>query len=321
MLTKTAFGEYALFTIKNKKGMSISVTELGATLQSVCVFDRNGVLGDVVLGYDSPDEYLKNDGYFGASVGRYANRIKGAAFTLGGEKFTLTANDGGNTLHGGEGISCKRFKAHAGDNSVRFTLSDPDGADGFPGRLELSIEYSLSEDNELIIDYNAASDKDTVLCLTNHSYFNLRGCGNVTEHELWINADKYLPVDSELIPQGEPAPVEGTAFDFRRQRRVEHSFYDHCFVLRGDGACARLYEPESGRVMTVATDMPAVQLYTAGAMGERSGKNGAVYQAGGALCLETQCYPDSPNRPDFPSCVLRAGERYSSRTVYRFETD
>lgn len=321
MLSKTAFGEYDLFTIINKNGMSISVTQLGATLQSVRVFDRKGALSDVILGYDSPEEYLKNDGYFGASVGRYANRIKGACFTLGGKEYKLTANDGKNTLHGGEGISFKRFTAHAGDNSVRFTLCDPDGADGFPGRLELAVEYSLSDDNELAISYSAVSDKDTVLNLTNHSYFNLRGHGAVTEHELWINADEYLPVDAELIPLASPAPVEGTAFDFREQRRIEHSFYDHCFVLHGDGACARLYEPESGRVMTVTTDMPAVQLYTAGAMTERRGKGGAVYSPAGALCLETQLFPDSPNRPDFPSCILKAGECYSSRTVFKFETD
>lgn len=321
MITKSAFGDYAMYTIMNKNGMSARVCELGAALLSVCVPDHSRDTCDVVLGYDSPEEYLKNDGYLGATVGRYANRIKGASFTLYGKVYRLSANDGYNTLHGGEGISYKRFSSSCNDERVSFYLTDPDGADGFPGKLCLRIEYALSDDNELIINYSAVSDKDTVLCLTNHSYFNLRGSGTVEDHELCINADEYLPVDEELIPLGKAAPVAGTRFDFRSMRRIESLDYDHCFVLRGDGLCAKLRDSVSGRVMTVTTDMPAVQLYTAGGLTERHGREGAAYSRGSALCLETQFYPDSPNRPEFPSCLLKAGEEFKSRTVYAFSAE
>lgn len=317
MAIKSAFGEYFLYTLKNSGGMSVSLCDLGASVQSILVPDRNGALADVVLGYDSPQEYAANDGYLGATVGRYANRIAGAEFSLGGTVYRLTANEGSNTLHGGTGISSRRFDASCCENSVCFTLSDADGADGFPGKLRLSVRFTLGEDNTLTLDYEAVSDRDTVLNLTNHSYFNLHGGGTVLEHKLMINADSYLPVDEQLIPRGGPAPVEGTDFDFRSQRRIEKGFYDHCFVLRGSD-CARLYDPASGRMMTVTTDMPAVQLYAAGMLSRRRGKHGTEYDKNCALCLETQFYPNSPNRPDFPSCVLRAGESYKSRTVYAF---
>ena len=190
---KSGFGEYTLYTIKNAAGASVGVTDLGAAVQSIVVPDRNGVLGDVVLGYDTPQEYLDNDGYFGAAVGRYANRIAGAQFTLNGNAYKLTANEGANTLHGGVGFSKRRFDLTAvTENSVRFELTDPDGGDGFPGNITVSVEYEFTDDNRLVISYTARSDKDTVLNLTNHSYFNLAGRGDILSHELMINADSYL---------------------------------------------------------------------------------------------------------------------------------
>ena len=318
---KLCFGAYTLYKIKNAAGASASVIDLGAAVQSIIVPDKNGVLGDVVLGYDTPQEYLDNDGYFGASVGRYANRIAGAGFDLNGTHYSITANEGANTLHGGVGFSKRRFDVTSvSDNSVRFELFDPDGGDGFPGNVTVSVEYEFTEDNKLVISYTARSDKDTVLNLTNHSYFNLAGRGDILSHELMINADSYLPVDDELIPTGEVRPVDGTPFDFRTRREVKNGFYDHCFVLNGEKS-AELYEPECGRIMRVMTDMPAVQFYAGGATGTRNGKNGAVYGKNSALCLETQFYPDAPNRPDFPTTVLKANEIYSHRTVYEFSTD
>ena len=318
---KLSFGEYTLFKIKNEWGTGVCVTDLGASVQSIIVPDRNGTLGDVVLGYDTPQEYLDNDGYFGASVGRYANRIANAEFTLNGAVYKLTANEGKNTLHGGVGFSKRRFGVTGvGESSVCFEITDTDLNDGFPGNVTASVEYKLTDDNRLIISYTAESDKDTVLNLTNHSYFNLAGRGDILGHELKINADKYLPVDEELIPTGEIRPVDGTDFDFRTRRTIGKGFYDHCFVLNG-ADCAELYDRQSGRKMIVTTDMPAVQFYAGGATGVRKGKNGEVYGKNSALCLETQFYPDSPNRPDFPSCVLMAERRYSSQTVYEFTTE
>lgn len=314
------FGEYNLYTMENSHGARLDVTDLGATVRSILVPDRSGVMGDVVLGYDTAEEYLNNDGYFGAAVGRYANRIAGAGFALDGKTYRLTANEGRNTLHGGKGFSKRRFDTlSAKDCRVIFETRDPDGGDGFPGNIVVRICYELTENNEVIIRYEASSDKDTVISLTNHCYFNLRGAGDILSHELFINAVGYLPVDGELIPSGGIAPVEGTDFDFRESREIKHGFYDHCFVL--DGApCAMLSDETSGRVMRVSTDMPAVQFYAGGAIGDRSGKNGVRYGKNSGLCLETQFFPDSPNRPDFPSCVLKAGEVFTSQTVYTFYT-
>lgn len=320
-VVKSAFGDYTIFKLENKNGASVCVTDLGASVQSILMPDRNGTLGDVVLGYDTPQEYIDNDGYFGATVGRYANRIAGASFTLGGKTYNITANEGANTLHGGNGFSKRRFEVKSAcDNCVCFELFDADKSDGFPGNVTVTVCYELTDNNALKISYTAVSDRDTVLNLTNHSYFNLAGRGDILSHELMINADGYLPVDAELIPTGEVRAVDGTPFDFRSRRLVKNGFYDHCFVLSG-GLCAELYDPESGRKMRVRTDMPAVQFYAGGATEHRNGKNGAVYGKNSALCLETQFYPDSPNHPDFPSTVLKDGETYSSTTVYEFMTE
>lgn len=317
-VTRSRFGEYFLYTIENSKGARLEVTDLGATIRGIVMPDRNGVMGDVVLGYDTPEEYLNNDGYFGASVGRYANRIAGAEFSLGGDTYKLTANEGKNTLHGGVGFGKRRFDTvSAEESSVIFETRDPDGGDGFPGNIVVRIGYDLTEDNDVCIYYGASSDKDTVINLTNHCYFNLRGEGDILSHELLINAGGYLPVDEELIPSGGICPVEGTDFDFRSSREIKNGSYDHCFVL-DSSFCAMLSDNGSGRVMLVATDMPAVQFYAGGATGERKGKNGVRYGRNSGLRLETQFFPDSPNRPDFPSCVLKAGELFASRTVYSF---
>lgn len=318
-VTKSTFGEYELYTIKNSSGAYVRIASLGAAVQSIVVPNRNGVPTDVVLGYDTPDEYLSNDGYFGAFVGRYANRISNASFVLNGREYKISANEGKNTLHGGKGMSKRRFtEIETGENTLTFGISDPDGGDGFPGKVDVRVTYEFSENNELSISYEATSDADTYLNLTNHSYFNLSGRGDILDHELLINADGYLPVDEELIPTGEVRAVSGAEFDFRKMRRIENGFYDHCFVLSGNEPCARLVSRESGIAMTLATDMPAVQFYAGGATGLRLGKGGAVYGKNSGLCLETQYYPDSPNHPEFPSALLRAGEKYYSKTSYKF---
>lgn len=318
-VTKSTFGEYELYTIKNSSGAYVRIASLGAAVQSIVVPNRNGVPTDVVLGYDTPGEYLRNDGYFGAFVGRYANRISNASFVLNGREYKISANEGKNTLHGGNGLSKRRFTEIAvGENALTLGISDPDGGDGFPGKVDVRVTYEFSEDNELSISYEATSDADTYLNLTNHSYFNLSGRGDILDHELLINADGYLPVDEELIPTGEVCSVSDTKSDFRKMRKIENGFYDHCFVLSGSEPCARLVSKESGIAMTLATDMPAVQFYAGGATGLRLGKGGAVYGKNSGLCLETQYYPDSPNHPEFPSALLRAGEKYYSKTSYKF---
>ena len=231
-IRKNAFGEYDIFTIENASGAYVRIITLGAAVQSIAVPDKKGELTDVVLGYDTPAEYLRQDGYFGALVGRYANRIANASFTLDGREYRLTANEGKNTLHGGAGLSRRRFEfISAENNSLTLGITDPDGGDGFPGEVNIRVTYAFSDDNVLSICYEAVSDADTYLSLTNHSYFNLSGKGDILGHKLMINADSYLQVDAGLIPTGEVCPVEGTDFDFRTMREVKNGFYDHCFVL------------------------------------------------------------------------------------------
>ena len=320
MVTVKSFGEnYSLFTIENKNGLKVSVTDLGATVQSIITPDRNGSFGDIVLGYDTPQEYLNNGDYLGATIGRYANRIGGASFKLEGREYRITANEGKNTLHGGVGFDRKKFDlVFKDEDCLVFELSSPDGEDGFPGKVTANVLYGLNDADELQIVFSASSDKDTVINMCNHSYFNLRGEGNVLEHELMINADRYTPVDTELIPTGELKDVEDTDFDFRSMRKIEKGFYDHNFVLNDETLCAEVYEPVSGRTMRITTDMPGVQFYCGGCLAHRIGKNGAEYDKNSGFCIETQFFPDSPNRPEFPSCLLKKGGIFIKKTVYKF---
>ncbi|MDO4816008.1 MAG: aldose epimerase family protein [Bacillota bacterium] len=320
MITEKEFGEgYKLFVIENINGVSVTVTDLGAAVQSIMTPDRNGNFADIVLGYDTPDEYLLHGDYLGATVGRYANRISGAKFSIGNEEYSLTANEGENTLHGGVGFSKKKFSVEYKDeDTLVLELTSPDGEDGFPGKLTANVLYRLNDFNELQIIFSASSTENTVINMCNHSYFNLAGEGSILDHSLMINADKYTPVDEKLIPTGELRPVEGTDFDFRKMRKIEKGFFDHNFVLNEGTLCAELYDEKTGRHMRITTDMPGVQFYAGGMLKERKGKNGAVYGKNSGLCLETQFFPDSPNRPEFPSCLLKKDEVFMKKTVCKF---
>ncbi len=327
-----------LFTLTNHKGVTVKVSEFGGIITEVWVPDRAGHTADVVAGFDQLEEYTKGHPFFGAITGRYANRIAAGKFTLDGHPYTLAVNNGPNHLHGGvKGFDKRVWKGtplptSAHSVAVAFTYTSPDGEEGYPGTMPVKVTYTLTDDNELRIDYDATTDKPTVVNLTNHSYFNLGGRGSVLEHVLQIHASRYTAADAGLIPTGELAPVKGTGLDFTSPRRIgEHiadylSFakgYDHNFVLDSGGgklaACARVEDPKSGRVMEVFTDQPGVQLYIGNHLdGTRTGVGGAVYAQHTAFCLETQHYPDSPNKPSFPTTVLRPGQRFQSTTIYKF---
>ena len=333
-----------LFTLKNAGGMEVRVTNYGGIVTAIRTPDRQGNLGDVALGYDALDGYLKSSPYFGAIVGRYGNRIGKAQFSLDGRTYKLAANDGPNTLHGGlKGFDKAVWQAEPfkkeGEAGLVLTHSSPAGEEGFPGTLSMRVTYTLTDHNDLAIDYLATTDQPTVLNLTSHSYFNLagEGSGDVLGHMLTINADRYTPVDATLIPTGELANVAGTPFDFRvrtaigsridadsPQIKLGHG-YDHNYVLNkqdGDLAlAARVEEPTTGRVMEVRTTEPGMQFYSANGLdGTITGKSGRPYQRRGAFCLETQHFPDSPNKPGFPTTVLRPGQEFHSKTIYTFGT-
>ena len=340
---KTADGEQVyLFTLSNKKGMEAAVTTYGGAVVSLKVADRKGEFADVVQGYKDVDGYVTDKGYFGALIGRYGNRIAHGEFKLDGKTYNIPKNDGANSLHGGaKGFNKKVWTAKdvsgAAGQALELTYLSKDGEEGFPGNLSVTVVYTLTENNELKIDYSATTDKDTVLNLTNHSYFNLAGAGSgdILSHELMVPASRYTPVDSGLIPTGELAPVRGTPFDFTKLTVIGSRInddneqlklgkgYDHNFVL--DGAmgtmhkAAEVYEPKSGRVMDVTTLEPGVQFYTGNFLdGTVTGKDGKVYNHRYALCLETQHFPDSPNHPNFPTTELKPGHRYHTTTVYKF---
>ncbi|GAB6165942.1 galactose mutarotase [Thermostilla marina] len=327
--------EVMLYTLANTKGLVVKVTDYGATLTAVEFPDRQGNVENVTLYLETLDDYLAGHPCFGSICGRYANRIAKGRFELDGQVYQLATNNGPNHLHGGKVGFHKRIwqsepvqgEGHVG---VRFTLVSEDGDEGYPGTLTAVVTYVINDDNELIIDYHATTDKPTVVNLTNHAYWNLAGAGNgdIRNHVLQLNADGYLPVDDTLIPLGEIAPVENTPFDFRNPKPIgrdldEVGGYDHCFVLNKQrpneqSFCAKLLEPHSGRVMEVYTTLPGVQVYTANGLNGRLGAAGRTYPKYGAVCLETQFFPDSPNRPNFPSTVLRPGQVYEHRTVHRF---
>lgn len=329
-----------LYTLRNAKGAEVRISNYGGLVISLKVPDRNGQLGDVVLGYDDLADYLKQTPYFGALVGRYGNRIAKGKFTLDGQEYTLATNNGPNALHGG----LKGFDKVVWDARTLATPDGPalelhyvskDGEEGYPGTLQVTAVYTLTEDNALRLEYTATTDKDTVLNLTHHSYFNLAGKGDVLGFQVMIPADKFTPVDSTLIPTGELRPVEGTPFDFRqptvigariKQDDEQLKFgngYDHNWVLNkapGElGLAARVYDPQSGRVLEVLTTDPGLQFYTGNFLdGSIKGKRGWVYQFRNAFCMEPQHFPDSPNHPEFPTVVLKPGAIYKNTIIYRF---
>lgn len=328
-----------LYTLASADGLRARIINYGAILVSLEVPDRDGKLADIVLGYDSLDEYLQRGGLFGAVVGRYANRIGGAKFTLDGVEYQLAANNKPNHIHGGRKGFNKAvwrpedLKAEDHQAAVKLTYISQDGEEGYPGNLACSVAYALTDENELKITYEAETDKTTVVNLTNHSYFNLagHGAGNVLGHVLMLNADKYTVFDDGLIPTGEIRSVKGTPFDFTTPTPIGTRMgevgagYDQNYVLNGgEGSpprCARVLEPTSGRVMEVRTTEPGVQLYTGNWLNSSvTGKAGKVYGKHGGFCLETQHFPDSPNKPDFPSVVLKPGQKFTSVTVFKFST-
>lgn len=338
--------EVSLYTLTNAHGMEVKITNYGAIVQSLKTPDRNGALADVVLGFDTLDGYLGKHPYFGAIVGRYGNRIAKGKFALDGQEYTLAVNNGPNALHGGlKGFDKQVWTATAFEDDdaagLKLHLVSPDGDEGYPGELTVTVTYMLTNENALEIHYEATTDAPTVLNLTNHSYFNLDGAGNgdILDHSVTINADRFTPVDETLIPTGELRPVEGTPFDFRTAKPLGQDIgadeeqikfgggYDHNFVLNKTAAgamtlAARVHAPESGRVMEVHTTEPGLQFYSGNFLdGTDVGKGGVAYAHRFGFCMETQHFPDSPNQPAFPSTVLRPGENYDTTTVYKFSVE
>ena len=350
MVERTHFGtlpdgeEVERFRLQNTAGAEATIITYGATLVSLATPDRDGIIEDIVLGHDSLDGYLEANPYFGSIVGRYANRIAGGSFTLDGETYTLARNNGPNHLHGGlKGFDKANWEVEqiiedANQVGISLNYVSADGEEGYPGTLDVRVTYLLTEDNRLIVDYEATTDKATPVNLTQHAYFNLAGGNSVEDHHLTLAASHYTPVDSTLIPTGEIRSVEGTAFDFRRGKRIGEQIddddqqllygggYDHNFVLdRVSGdliLAATVLEPESGRILEVHTTKPGMQFYTGNFLdGSITGKNGVQYGRRSGFCLETQYYPDSPNQPNFPSSVLRPGEVYQTQTVFAFRAE
>jgi len=326
------------YILDNSNGIQAELINYGAILVSLKVLDKNGNSEDITLGFDNLDGYLGDDPYFGATVGRYANRIARGKFILNGKEYTLATNNGENHLHGGnKGFndvvwSAKEVK---GDNSVgvKFHYLSKDGEEGYPGNLSVDVIYTLTEKNELKISYEAETDKPTIVNLTHHSYFNLTGAGNgdILSHKLMINADKYLPVDKGLIPTGKLKSVKGTPMDFTEPMQIGARInkvkggYDHCFVLNGKKGklklAAKIYEPKTGRVMEVHTTEPGLQFYSGNFLdGSITGKNSHIYYEHYGFCLEPQHFPDSPNHPEFFSVILNPSEKYHQLTVYKFYT-
>jgi aldose 1-epimerase len=345
-ITRADFGRtrdgvaVSIYTLANTNGLTVRITNYGGIVVSLQTPDRSGKMADIVLGFDSVDGYLENPGpFFGALIGRYGNRIGHAQFTLNGRQYRVDKNDGENSLHGGaRGFDKRVWTARElPDGGLELTYLSKDGEEGYPGNLTATVTYHLTDAKELHIDYAATTDKNTVVNLTNHSYFNLKGAGNgdILEHLLTLNADRMTPVDAGLIPTGELRSVAGTPFDFRKATaigsRIDNSDeqlklakgYDHNWVLNrtGEGLslAARVEEPTSGRTLEVLTTQPGVQFYTGNFLdGSIKGKGGKVYGHRFGFCLETQHFPDSPNKPAFPSTELKPGQQFRSATVFRF---
>ena len=346
-ITKAPFGSadgksVEIYTLKNGNGVEARIITYGGTVVSLKVPDKSGNLGDVVLGYDSLDQYESAEGYLGALIGRYGNRIAKGTFSLDGKEYKLAVNNGVNHLHGGlKGFDKVVWTANSSIQAdglhLQLTYLSRDGEEGYPGNLNVKVEYILTDSNELKIVYSATTDKPTIINLTNHSYFNLAGQGHglILDHQLTLNADRFTPTDNGSIPTGELRNVKGTPFDFTKSTaigaRIDQdneqlkfgSGYDHNFVLNKNGdelsLAATVYEPTSGRVMEVYTTEPGVQFYTGNFLdGSTKGKAGQTYPRRSGFCLETQHFPDSPNKPKFPSVVLRPGKTYTQTTIYKF---
>jgi aldose 1-epimerase len=321
-----------VYTLKNESGFEVSITNYGGAITSLKAPDRHGNFADIVLGFDSLDDYARNTRYFGPLIGRHANRIARGRFSLDGVEYQLPCNNGPNHLHGGfKGFDKRVWTAHEAENNLHLTYLSKDGEEGYPGNVTAYVDYTLL-DNELRIDYRATTDRDTIVNLTNHSYFNLRGVGTILDHELTLNADHFTPVSEDLIPTGEIKPVEGTPMDFRTAKAIGSeienvpSGYDHNYVLNNWNStlqfAARLYEPVSGRVLEIFTTEPGMQFYSGNFLdGSFTGKYGIAYEKYTGLCLEPQHFPDAPNHPNFPSTVLRPGEEYKHTSVYRFSSE
>lgn len=350
MLEKSLYGklpdgrEVYQFTLHNKSGMKVEIINFGAIVRSISVPDRNSKFEDVILGYDSLSGYVNDNSYQGAIVGRYGNRIGKGKFKLDGNEFQLTINDGENHLHGGKIGFHKvlwdaKVVSDTGEPALALTFVSPDGEEGYPGNVTLTVTYTLTNNNELRIDYKGTTDKPTILNPTHHSYFNLTGnpTKTILDHQLMIDAETFTPVDKGLITTGEKKSVDKTPMDFRtpfaigariNDKHEQLTFgkgYDHNWVLRNyDGKvnkAVELYEPVSGRLMSIYTDQPGMQFYSGNFLdGSIKGKKGISYQYRTGLCLEAQCFPDSPNKPEFPSVTLRPGQEYRQTTIYQFST-
>ena len=346
-ITEELFGNLSdgtpvsLYTMRNSGGVVMKVMNYGGIIVSLEVPDRNGKLVDVVLGYDSLQAYEKRNPFFGALVGRYGNRIGKGRFALDGKEYDLVKNNNGNHLHGGTKGFDKAvwdIKEVPAEDGVAIKLSylSKDMEEGYPGNLNVEITYTLTDENSIRFDYKATTDKPTIVNLTQHAYFNFNGGrGNILSHEISLNADRFVAVDEQLIPTGELKPVENTPLDFRTPVKIGERIndthqqmqfgkgYDHCWVLNGEGlkVAAEVYDPSSGIEMTVRTTEPGVQFYTGNFLdGSLTGKNNTVYNQRTGFCLETQHFPDSPNKSQFPSVVLRPGETYATQTIYQFST-
>jgi len=332
-----------LFTLKNKNGLVSQITNYGGKVVSLWVPDKKGNFEDIVLGFNHIDDYQNaTEKYFGAIIGRYGNRIAKGAFSLNGKKYQLVCNNGINHLHGGDqGFDAVVWKAQQIDEqSLELSYLSKHLEEGYPGNLTITVKYQLTDENELITEYWATTDQSTIINLTQHSFFNLKGAGNgsINQHLLQINADKYTPVDHTLIPTGEMASLENTAMDFRTSHPIDNHLnmvskqlahgkgYDHNFVLNQSGEdihfAARVIEPKSGRVLEVLTNEPGLQFYGGNFLdGSIIGKQGKPYDHRSAFCLETQHFPDSPNHPHFPSTVLNPGDEYYSKCIYKLSTE
>jgi aldose 1-epimerase len=341
-----SFGSIQLYSLSNASGMQVKITNYGAIITSIIVPDRNGKSADVALGYHHLEQYMNavDKPYFGAIVGRYGNRIAKGNFAIDGQVYSLAVNNGANHLHGGViGFDKVVWKANPkqSENALELSYQAKDGEEGYPGNLDVKVIYTLGDDNSLNVDYRATTDKATPVNLTQHTYFNLKGEGEGTilDHELMLNAKKYTPVDETLIPTGDTPNVAGTPFDFTTAKPIGRDIgmpneqlkfgkgYDHNFVLdkgstpNGMTLAASVYEPTTGRTLEISTTEPGIQFYCGNFLdGRLKGKSGKAYVQRGGFCLETQHYPDSPNQPNFPPCILKPGEVYETTTVFKFGT-